>query len=85
MLLTAVAAESVSELWLKTETSIVKVEDNEKEQKKETEKEENKDKLFQQASLFQNETNKQSLFVLLHTYFKSSSFLSLPEIPPELA
>lgn len=81
----AVGTDCVSDLWLKTETSIVKVEDNEKEQKKETEKEENKDKLFQQASLLQNETNKQSLFVLHHTWFKSSSFLSLPEIPPEIA
>lgn len=86
LLLMAVSAESISNLWIKAETSIVQIEKSEKKDNKdgETEKEDNKDKLFQHFTTLRNESEKQMLFVLDHIHFKYSAFLSLPEIPPEL-
>ena len=49
------------------------------------EKEDSKVKEFQQISLHQEIANARSLFVLSHTYFTCSVYLSLPDIPPETA
>lgn len=87
LLLMAVSAEYISNLWIKEATSIVQIEKNEKKDNKdgETEKEEKKDKLFHLFTISQNESERQTLFVLDHIHFKYSAFLSMPEIPPELA
>lgn len=87
LILSAVAVETVSSIWTKTESSVVQTEKSGKEDNKggETEKEECKDKLFLEITTFQNATNEQTLFVLSHIYIKYSAYLSLPEIPPELA
>lgn len=81
----SVSAETVSGIWAKNEISIV-VKDNEEKSKSktgETEKEESKDKIDQQVSLVTEFNNTRCLFVLNHIYFKYSSYLSLPEIPPD--
>jgi hypothetical protein len=84
LLLVAFATESFSSLWIKADSSIVMTEKEEKDSK-ETEKEDAKDKLNQCSTAIQIELDNKQLFVLSHTYFKYSAYLSLPEIPPKLS
>ncbi len=85
LLLLSFSAETVSGIWSKNEISIVVKDNEEKNNSKtgETEKEESKVKIDQQLSLVTDFNNSRCLYVLNHTYFKYSAYLSLPEIPPD--
>jgi hypothetical protein len=87
ILFAAVLVETTSSLWIKAESAIVlqESEDNGETKKAETEKEDVKDKLFQETANLQGTFDHQQIFVLEHIYFKYSAYLSLPEIPPELS
>jgi len=85
LLLLAVSAETTSGSWFHNEISVILMEKDEAGNTKDsdTEKAESKDKLFQWLSHQQQIKNDRSFFVLSHTYFKYSAYLSLPEIPPD--
>lgn len=87
ILLAAVAAEMTSSLWMSEETGIVFQENEDKGENKKAdiEKEDVKDKLFKETSAFQSASDGQTIFILQHTWFKYTAYLSLPDIPPELS
>lgn len=69
---------------MQVSSSVVMTEKDEKDDKG-TEKEESKDKINPYSSIIPIDSDRQKLFVLSHTYFKYSVYLSLPEIPPDLS
>lgn len=83
----AVLAETSASLWSRHESGIVLQEKEEKDESKkaDTEKEDVKDKLFRETVTLQGAGEEQRIFILQHTWFKYSAYLTLPEIPPELS
>jgi uncharacterized protein YxeA len=83
----AFMAEATVGLWGKSNVAVELLgnEDKGKSKETESEKEDTKDKISHSAAFFINTRNKQVLFFTANTFFKYSAYLSLPEIPPDLA
>jgi len=86
ILLLSVSVDLVSDFWVKTVDAIEIVENGETENSKENKNEtkDSNEKIMDWLVAQQNAKSHLTLFTLNHIYFKTSTFLSLPDIPPEL-